>query len=106
MADINGRYTICDRCGAKVFRRCTGEGEADGGYTRWNDFEPLPDGWDIVAIPHRKNEPCGNAHNGYLQVCPNCHERWNTLINEDFLSGTPYYQKIEPTIYAATDAGQ
>lgn len=31
---IKGRLTVCDRCGAKVFSKCTGEGVTDGGYTR------------------------------------------------------------------------
>lgn len=91
MAKINGQIVICDRCKAQVFRKVTGEGEADGGYTRWNTFEPLPDGWGLVAIPSSRGAPSANAHNGYLHVCPECHKQWDTLVNEKFLMGTPYY---------------
>ena len=50
MAWTNGRRYTCDRCGAECFCKCTGEGELDGGYTRWNNFEPLPSGWKTHAI--------------------------------------------------------
>lgn len=46
MAQVNGELTTRDRCGKQLFRKCIGEGEADGGYTRWNKFEPYPDGWE------------------------------------------------------------
>lgn len=42
MSRVNGRMLTCDRCGARIFLKCTGEGEADGGYSRWNNFEPAP----------------------------------------------------------------
>lgn len=71
MAFENGRLYTCDRCGAQAFVRCTGEGEADGGYTRWNKFEPL-DGWSIN--PDFKN------------LCPTCTAQWNKLI-EKFMTG-------------------
>lgn len=40
----NGQLLTCDRCGKAAFFRCTGEGELDGGYTRWNEFEEAK-GW-------------------------------------------------------------
>ena len=92
MAKVNGQIVSCDRCGANVFRKCTGEGEMDGGFTRWNEFEPLPNGWDLVAIPSNRRAPSGNAYNGYLMVCPECHALWDALINENFLRGTEYYE--------------
>lgn len=93
MAKINGQYVICDRCGADVFRKLIDSHEAN--WERFDDFEPLPDGWDLVAIPYRENALPGNAYNRYLQVCHECHELWDTLINENFLLGTPYYQPTE-----------
>ena len=97
MAEINGRCTVCDRCGTKIFRKCIGEGEADGGWTRWNEFEPLPEGWNFAAIPKEcdANWKGGNAYNNYIQVCPDCYNLWKTIINESFLSGTPYYHVDE-----------
>lgn len=46
----NGRRYICDRCNAETFCACIGEGESDGGFTRWNTFETLPDGWKTYSI--------------------------------------------------------
>lgn len=96
MAKMNGQIVTCDRCGAQVFRKCTGEGEADGGWTRWNNFEALPDGWDLVAVPKSIGwVGNGNAYHGYLQVCPACHELWDKVVIDGFLKGTKYYKEVE-----------
>ena len=29
MSQVNGQLSTCERCGAQVFRKCTGEGEMD-----------------------------------------------------------------------------
>jgi uncharacterized protein YbdZ (MbtH family) len=62
MSQTNGRLTTCDCCGATVFSKCTGEGETDGGFTRWNKFEPLPEGWEFVHVLGR--------------LCPKCMDRY------------------------------
>ena len=96
MAEVKGRITTCDRCGAEVFSKCTGEGETDGGFTRWNKFEALPEGWGLVAVPILVGwTGHGNVYNGYLQVCPDCHKLWDAVVLEGFLKGTPYYKKKE-----------
>lgn len=61
MAYYNGRLMICDRCGAKGFARTTGEGDADGGYTRWNKFEDL-EGWSYET--------------DIGSMCPVCAAQW------------------------------
>lgn len=71
MAEVNGRLIICDRCGTTTFCKCTGEGERDGGYTRWNKFEPTPEGW--------------GWHNETGRLCPCCNFEYNKLI-ESFAS--------------------
>ena len=92
MAKINGQTVICDRCNTQIFIKCIGEGETDGGFTRWNNFEPLPEGWTLVAVPDSLGwVGHGNAYNGYLFVCPQCHALWDELVIEGFLKGTPYY---------------
>ena len=48
MAKVNGQIVTCDRCGKHIFLKCTGEGERDGGFTRWNKFESLPDGYNTI----------------------------------------------------------
>ena len=91
MAKVNGQLVTCDRCGKQIFRKCTGEGEADGGFTRWNNFEAMPDGWDLVAVPSSLGWiGNGNAYNGYIQACPDCSKLWEEIILDEFLKGTKY----------------
>ena len=68
---INGRLTVCDRCGANVFSKCTCKGEADGGFTQWNEFEDLPDGW--------------SSHFNTGDLCPKCSKEYDKLMS-DFLT--------------------
>lgn len=69
MANINGQMLICDRCGATAFRKCIGEGERDGGFTRWNKFEPKPEGW--------------GWHPETGDICPACEKEFSKIL-EDF----------------------
>ena len=82
MSQINGQLSICERCGAQVFRRCTGEGEADGGYTRWNSFENYPEGWGLVNVPK------GVSQYNCVRVCPRCHKVWDDAIESHFIRGS------------------
>lgn len=66
MAEVNGKLVSCDRCGDTVFLKCIGEGETDGGFTRWNKFEPLHDGWTYC--------------NGVGRLCPKCTEQFNKML--------------------------
>lgn len=91
MAEINGQLSICDRCGAQVFRKTTGDGDADGGYTRWNKFEAYPPGWGLVSIPYETKVGERNATS--IRVCPTCNDLWRDLLNERFLKGTNLYLK-------------
>ena len=69
---VNGQLWMCERCGKTVFLKCTGEGERDGGYTRWNTFEPAPKGWKEVGVYHR----------GIYLVCPECYEEYQKFMEE------------------------
>ena len=66
MAEATGLLKICDRCGETVFLKTIGDGEADGGYTRWNKFEAPPEGWDY------------SLKVGTL--CPKCNATYNKLL--------------------------
>lgn len=66
MSETKGMMQTCDRCGEWVFLKCTGEGEADGGFTRWNKFEPAPDGWNYIT--------------GAGTVCPKCWKEYVALL--------------------------
>lgn len=66
MSSVNGRLLTCDRCGEQIFLKCTGEGETDGGFTRWNNFETPPEGWDWV--------------NDVGSVCPRCWKDFQAMM--------------------------
>ena len=61
MSQVNGQMRTCDRCGATVFLKRTGEGELDGGFTRWDCFEHA-DGW---SVEH-------DVRDGKGDLCPEC----------------------------------
>lgn len=65
MSSKTGRLLTCDRCGKQIFLNCTGEGEADGGYTHWNTFEKA-DGWMWVR-------EVGD-------MCPRCWRDYNEIL--------------------------
>ena len=71
MPEVNGKLVTCERCINTVFLKCTGEGEADGGYTRWNKFEPYPAGWRYCPDIGR--------------LCPNCSAEYKVLLS-NFIS--------------------
>lgn len=61
---VNGRLRTCDRCGKMAFAKHIGDGEADGGWSRWNKFESL-EGW------------CWEKDIGDL--CPECTKEWERM---------------------------
>lgn len=67
MSFVNGRKYICDRCLVEKFCKCTGEGATDGGFTRWNNFEPLPEGWE--------------SHRETGLLCPECNSVYRRMID-------------------------
>lgn len=71
MAEKKGLLIICDRCGNTGFCECNGEGEADGGYTRWNKFEPPPEGWGI-------SRDCEKYH----RLCHHCYAEYQRILQE------------------------
>jgi ribosomal protein S27AE len=90
MSTQTGKLVTCDRCGATVFLKRTGEGEADGGYTKWDKFDKLPEGW---------------GYEKHKDLCPACNAVFEAFINafmagggeeggaEDAADATPQRQK-------------
>lgn len=66
MSEQCGKLITCDRCGKTLFLKYIGEGETDGGYTRWNKFEDAPDGWEY--------------HCDIGRLCPECNEEYVSVI--------------------------
>lgn len=67
MSKVNGRMVTCDRCDTQIFLKHVGDGEMDGGFTRYNNFEPLPKGWGYYKC---------------YDLCPDCFTEWNRLETE------------------------
>lgn len=68
MARENGQLRTCDRCGKTIFLKTTGEGERDGGFTRWNKFEEAKDWTNEYEIG---------------DLCPECSELLK-LLKQNF----------------------
>lgn len=68
MSEVKGKLCTCDRCGETCFIRTIGEGETDGGFTRWNKFEPYPEGWGFVRA------------NCIGMLCPKCNAEWERIV--------------------------
>ena len=91
MSEANGKLVTCDRCGKQIFLKTIGDEERDGGYSRWNKFEPFPDGWEKIGIP--TDTKCRN--NRYIRVCPDCFELWCELLMEHYVKATEYGKEVE-----------
>lgn len=67
MSEVEGKLVGCDVCGETVFLKHVGDGEGDGGFTRWRKYEKMPDGW-------------GRSF-GFGMLCPSCSKRIKTAID-------------------------
>lgn len=74
MSRANGCMRTCDRCGKQVFLKCVGEGEMDGGFTRWNKFEEAT-GWSV-----EEGDLCPDCTKQYKAMIT---EFWATAVNEE-----------------------
>lgn len=63
----NGRMIQCDRCGKTTFCKTTGDGERDGGFTRWNKFVDA-EGW---SHEHEIGD-----------LCPSCTEEFRKIVDD------------------------
>lgn len=63
-----GLQITCDRCGKTGFFKKLKENETDGGYTRWNEYEPHDD-WG------RRERVDKN----YVDLCPECLQGYKAL---------------------------
>ena len=91
MAEANGKLVTCDRCGKQIFLKTIGDEERDGGFTRWNKFEPFPDGWEKIGIP--TDPMC--RHHIYCRVCPDCFDLWCNILADHYNKATDYSKEIE-----------
>lgn len=66
MSEVEGKLLCCDVCGKTVFLKYVGDGESDGGFTRWRKYEDKPKGWGVSY--------------GLGMLCPSCSERIKVSI--------------------------
>lgn len=87
MSEVKGKLQTCDRCGETIFLKTVGDGDADGGFTRWNKFEEAPEGWarryDISSL-----------------LCPKCNKEYENLLKW-FMERNSIYKAIKPEIDAS-----
>lgn len=67
MSEVEGKLLTCDVCGKTVFLKYVGDGETDGGFTRWRKYEDKPEGWSVSY--------------GFGTLCPSCAKRIRTAID-------------------------
>lgn len=67
MSRRDGRIYTCDRCGEQVFLRLIGKETLDGGFTSYNQFEKLPDGWTFESR---------------WDLCPECSRQYQQAIDQ------------------------
>lgn len=66
MSEQRGKLITCNRCGRTIFRMRTGQGEADGGYTRWDQFEPLPETWIYESQVGHLCDECAGLFRAFI----------------------------------------
>lgn len=91
MAQKVGKMIVCDRCGYSVFLECIGEGETDGGYTRWNKFEAAPKGWAYHLDTGTLCPKCNSFYTDIIKSFTNKESIIITSTTSDTTSG--YVQK-------------
>ena len=70
MAEHLGKMIECDRCGKTHFLYYTGTKTLDGGYTKVDQFNKKPDGWEY--------------HSDTGLLCDECEKLYQELLNEFF----------------------
>ena len=79
MSRVNGQLVTCNRCGTQTFIKHIGDGEMDGGFTRWNKFENLPNGWG----KHYAKD-----------LCPDCFREWDKLETEFMNKEKDFFKEV------------
>ena len=70
MAERLGKMIECDRCGKSYFLNYTGTDTLDGGYTKVDQFNKRPDGWEY--------------HSDTGLLCDECEKLYQELLDEFF----------------------
>lgn len=70
MAEHLGKMIECDRCGKTHFLYYTGTETFDGGYTKVDQFNKNPDGWEY--------------HSDTGLLCDECAKAYQELLDEFF----------------------
>lgn len=70
MSEQIGKMITCDRCGKTVFLKYTGTTSLDGGYSKVDNFEKRPEGWEYHT----------NRELGLL--CPECESDYQKMVRK------------------------
>lgn len=80
MRGTKGLLITCAKCNTELFLKLIGTNEADGGYTKWDKFEEVPEEW------------LHETAFGYL--CPKCSNEFKRLMTEFLGDNTPSKWKL------------
>lgn len=84
MAEVKGKMITCKRDNNWVFLKYLGEGDLDGGYTKHDKYEELPDDWLY------------ETEFGYL--CPKCTREFKMLMTNFFNGDVVPKWKLETEV--------
>lgn len=73
MSEVVGKMIICDRCGDTTFVKYLDTKALDGGFTRFDKFEKVSDGWHFSTELGK-------------MLCPECNSLWQSIKNQ-FING-------------------
>ena len=88
MSVVYGKLVTCSRCGATIFLKYLRKGDTDGGYTKYDIYEELPEDW----------------LNGteFGDLCPECTLEFKTWVNQFFNGKVCYKWKLKDAIKPVT----
>ena len=84
MRGTKGLQIACAKCNTELFLKLIGTNETNGGYTRWDEFEEVPEDWLYETAF------------GYL--CPKCATQFKRLMTEFLGDNTPSGWKLKNSV--------
>lgn len=68
MSEAKGKLKTCDRCGKSIFLKYIGQGVLDGGFTRFDKYEELPETWLWTSQIGTLCDECSGIFRSFIRV--------------------------------------
>ena len=93
MSEIKGKLISCDRCGKEQFVKFIGTDYLDGGYSKSDTYEPLPEDWLWLSQIGNLCPDCAGLFRAFIHKF---NKRPNIAPTWDLQEGDKYWlDKIE-----------